>query len=662
MFPSNQRHSDFTVDVFLCLFIAAVACAIYFSGVGASMALNSDIVMPYVMYTDAVAGNNSLSGWLMPEAPYWFPDLLLTWLIYSGTSLRLAVNIFAFVQVASYLLLTRWVLNLISVQHGRATWQVFLLLWLIAFLMGIRTHAGWFENFHQYVFLPYSHAGALLLTLASLGLVLRLQRNSENFGTLSVFVVLAVMTVLSDRLYALDCLLPILVITALPILQTNLRLRLAAAISLILISTELWRWFTATAALTSRYATTRSPALSAMQVMQDLASTAQVNVWMSVIELSGILALFFLLAQVWCKRRGWQSNIDTITLVITTLFIALSITLPLVTSIALGRHLAADNFRYNQTLVFILIPLSWVLARALGHWNAQRTAWIFSTACLLLAIGATFFSDISERSLRDEWRAQSDCIDRAVARYGLHNGLSRYWHANSLNAQLHSPIHIAAITDSYSSIPLNKNIDWLGARADSAEQTPLFDFIDEFQFDAASLDQTFGTPVARVDCPLSALRVYAPETGLLGTVYRHSDWLPQETFSNFKRMSLPAAAWAQVPTMIHADGVRAQGFFASMTPILAGALTLTREPLQGWIDYQLNLAPDADVHWEAVALNDAGATLQVLASGKLNAAQTLHHQEIKLPVATADTHGIGISIGVRGEVDLQVKALGLRTH
>ena len=58
-------------DLLLCVVVVAVACAIYLSGVGGSFALNSDMVMPYVVYTDAVAGPNALSGWLLPESPYW---------------------------------------------------------------------------------------------------------------------------------------------------------------------------------------------------------------------------------------------------------------------------------------------------------------------------------------------------------------------------------------------------------------------------------------------------------------------------------------------------------------------------------------------------------------------------------------------------------------
>ena len=123
-----------SVDLLLGSVVVAVACVVYLSGVGGSFALNSDMVMPYVVYADAVAGEQALSGWMLPESPYWFPDLLVTWAIRAVSSLLVAVNVFAFVQVGAWLLLARWLLGYLAPQAARLAWLVFVLAWFATLL------------------------------------------------------------------------------------------------------------------------------------------------------------------------------------------------------------------------------------------------------------------------------------------------------------------------------------------------------------------------------------------------------------------------------------------------------------------------------------------------------------------------------------------------
>ena len=258
-------------DLLLCVVVVAVACAIYLSGVGGSFALNSDMVMPYVVYTDAVAGPNALSGWLLPESPYWFPDLLLTWAIRALVPLLVAVNVFAFMQVAAWLLLLRWVLGMLAPQAARLAWLVAVFAWLVLVLATLQVHDSWTDRLLQYLFVPSTHAGALLATLASLGLVLRMQRAPRDLAPLVVLVLLAVAIVLSDRLYAISALLPLLALAALPILDRRVRARTGLVALGVLAGSEAWRWLAGDADLTSRYGPVQTPAGSAAQMADDFA-------------------------------------------------------------------------------------------------------------------------------------------------------------------------------------------------------------------------------------------------------------------------------------------------------------------------------------------------------------------------------------------------------
>jgi hypothetical protein len=188
---------------------------------------------------------------------------------------------------------------------------------------------------------------------------------------------------------------------------------------------------------------------------------------------------------------------------------------------------------------------------------------------------------------------------------------------------------------------------------------PVIDFIDEYQFDVARLDQAFGAPRARIQCPLSTVRVYDAASGVLGGLYRENDWLPQDTLQKHGRMALPAAAWAQPPARVQGDGLRVEGTFPRPVGVLLGAVETSRPVTRLWLDYQLAAGHGGSAHWEAVALDGQGRPLDVLARGELPAADAHAHVEFALPAPKAAAHGVGVSVAVRGQVAFEVRALGM---
>lgn len=649
-------------DLLLGCFVVAVACAIYLSGVGGSFALNSDMIMPYVVYADAVAGTQALSGWLLPESPYWFPDLIVTWAIRSVTPLLVAVNVFAFVQVGAWLLLARWLLGMLAPHATRLAWLLFVLAWLALVLLTLQVTDSWLDRLAQYLFVPSTHAGSLLATLASLGIVLRMQRAPRDLAPVVLFALLAVAIVLSDRLYAITCLLPLLALVLLPILDRSVRARSGLVALGVLAGSEAWRWLGGNADVTSRYGPVNTPAGSATQMAKDLATLLTSNAWATAIMLVGLAALLVALARAWPRRSRGQGDATATARAATAVFLAGSVALPLAASIALGRHTALDSFRYCQTMMFALLPLAWLLADAVVRFGHARAAWAVAGTLAASTAFAAFHFDTSERALRSEWRGQADCIDRAHAQYGLHNGLSRYWHANSLTAMLASGAPIYSISGQLESIPINKNLDWIGARARNAAAMPVIDFIDEYQFDTARLDQAFGVPLARIPCPLSTIRVYDAAAGVLGSLYRENDWLPQDTLQRHGRMALPAALWAQPPAQVQGDGLRVDGAFPRQVPVVLGAVESSRPVTRLWLDYRLARVGGSSAYWEAAALDAQGRSREVLASGELPAANAYTHHELMLPSPKSAAHGIGVSVAVRGQVDLELRALGMDTE
>ena len=639
--------------------VVVVACVVYLSGVGGAFALNSDIVMPYVVYADAIAGKQALSGWMLPESPYWFPDLLLTWALRSVMPLPVAVNAFAMLQIGAWLLLARWVLGQVVPRAARLGWLLFVLAWLTLVLAALQQPDSWLDRLAQYLFVPSTHAAALLATLASLGLVLRMQRAPRDRGAAVLLIALALAMVVSDRLYAISALLPMIGLAALPILDRRVRARTALIAIGLLAGSEAWRWFAGKSDVVSRYGPVKSAPESAAQMASDFATLFGSHALASAIMVAALCALGAALVRAWrVHRAGTDRDSTDVACAAAAVFIAGAVLLPLAASIALGRHTGLDSFRYAQTLLLPLLPLAWWLAEPFARRAGARAAWAAYAVLALVAALAALRLDTSERALRTEWRGQAECIDRLHAEHGLHNGLSRYWHANALTAMLASGAPVFSVSADLVSVPINKNIDWIGARARNAAEIPVLDFIDEYQFDPAKLDAAFGPPRARVQCPLSWVRAYDADDGVLAALYRANDWLPQDTLQRHGRMALPGALWAKPPARIQGDALMVEGTFARPLPVLLGAVEPRESVARLWIDYRLG-GTAGNARWEVASLDAQGRTLDVVATGVLPLADAPVHHVIGIPQAKAAAHGIGVSLHVRGEVALEVRALGM---
>ena len=77
----RRRVPAWLPDVALAAVVAWIAAALFLSGHGAAMALSSDNVAPYVLFDDLFHRGLPLAGWVMPEAPFWLPDLPLAFFI-----------------------------------------------------------------------------------------------------------------------------------------------------------------------------------------------------------------------------------------------------------------------------------------------------------------------------------------------------------------------------------------------------------------------------------------------------------------------------------------------------------------------------------------------------------------------------------------------------
>jgi hypothetical protein len=656
----RRRVPAWLPDVALAAVVAWIAAALFLSGHGAAMALSSDNVAPYVLFDDLFHRGLPLAGWVMPEAPFWLPDLPLAWLarVTAGT-LPTAVTLFAVLQCLAFLLLVRWLLA--AAGAPAIAWLAWLGLWLAWMATGLGDPQGTFTWLQAPVFVPWNHAGSLLGTLAVGALLLRADAPRPTLRLLLALACAAALLV-SDRLFALQGILPALCLCAAARVWQGSRWhgRAALALGLLLAAGEALRWLAGSGGLGDGRNARIDAAAALAGMGRDVLVLARHDPAGCALLAAGLVATLWLLLPHAARHAGpahraWQWLAG---------FVLLSALLPLVASILLGRHVAMAAFRYQQSVQLLLLPLGIVVGAALARGVPRLGPPALARLLLLAVAGLGIVGDTSRAALLHHEDGQARCLADAAAREGLHFGAAGFWQSLALSARFpQGPVLLPLSADAAPRTFMMTNLGWLGALAANGAGLPVLGFVDEYGYAAATLDALYGPTDRRISCPRSTYRLYRPAQGALAHLYREAGWLPAELLARLGRVALPAAAWEGDARFRAGDALHASGRLAGGTPVLAGAIDLppTTRAVDAWIDYALRTDPPAgQAHWEAVALDAGGRPLGRVGRGTLAAQATSVRVDLALsdlpPTATA----LGLVVAVEGELDLQLRAVGVQ--
>ncbi len=653
----RRRIPAWLPDVALAAIVAWIAAALFLSGPGAAMALSSDNVAPYVLFDDLFRRGLPLSGWVMPEAPFWLPDLPLAWLSRAiAGALPTTVTLFAVLQCLAFLLLVRWLLA--AAEAPAVAWLAWLGFWLAWLATGLGDPQGTFTWFQAPVFVPWNHAGSLLGTLAVGALLLRADAPRPALR-LGMALACAAALLASDRLFALQGILPALVLCAAARVRQGSRWqgRAALMLALLLAAGEALRFVAGSAGLVDG----RNPRIGAAAALagmgRDVLVLARHDPAGCALLAAGLAATLWLLLPPAARRaspahRAWQWLAG---------FVLLSVLLPLVASIVLGRHVAMAAFRYQQSVQLLLLPLGIVVAAAMARGVPRLGPPALARLLLLAVAGLAMMGDIRRDALLRHDEEQARCLAEAAARDGLQFGAAGFWQSLALSARLpQGPVLLPLSADAAPRTLMMTNLGWLGALAGDGAGLPVLGFVDEYGYAAATLDALYGPADRRIRCPRSTYRLYRPSQGALAHLYRQAGWLPGELLARLGRVALPAAALAADARFLAGDALHAKGRHAGKTPVLAGAIDLppSARAVDAWLDYALQ-AGAGQAQWEVVALDAGGRLLGRLGQGTLAARATSARVDLDLadlpPTATA----LGLAVAVEGDVDLQLRAVGM---
>jgi hypothetical protein len=656
------------IDVILALLAAWLTTSIYLSGYGADLPLNSDGVMPYVLFDDLFKHGSRAASWIYPVAPYWIPDQFLAWAIHAATSNVLhEVFLYGAIQYALFMLAARWVFTVVDDRAGRKMWFLWLLLWSALIVIGASRPTGWYARFHGYIFYPDIHAGTLLATVVALGILLRGARQ-RTVGSLVALSACSLALLISDQLFAIWFMLPAAIAMALPgSMRPAWRWRVVASLVGTFVLYKLLRGFIAGpyfgAPLDNFVAKNHLELVSgsAATMIENLRELVRTDVVFTLYELAALAALAAI-AVTSFRRRISDDNADTTrTLVV---FLAGSTLLPFFASLSLGRHSDPGTFRYCQTLGlagFAIVLAARPLLLRMGRWGG--IALPFGVLVVLFTASRNdglWRWDLMQ--VHDAHAEQIACERKIIEEHGLKAGFAEYWLAMSVMARIPGVNILPLFTEK--ALPhtgLNMNLDWLSPtrRGDMGDA----EFVDEGRLDTAVLDSMFGVPDVRLPCPESDIRIYRKKRGEPSLLSKFYDQYPRIIFRRFDHdgsTDVPAAAWSVKPGVPYGDDALISGDFPTPTEFLSAAMDATPGTVDMWIDYRSNEAStEAVIRYELVELNDYGMPLGQLAAGVLPLYAGPHHEPIlsrrQIPMTTS---GIGLRLTAFGHVNAAITAIG----
>jgi hypothetical protein len=666
-------------DVLLALLVCWTAARIYLSHYGVGNALSSDNVMPYVMFDDLFHRGVGLAGFLWPESPFYFPDTALAWLIYAVSgSLLGAVMAYAWINAMLFVLLVRAVLSRAAPgphEYARAAWLAFLGLWLLVGALGAGSGSGWFGQFYAYVFVPNNHSGTLIGVLCGFALLLG-DKSRAGPASIALLALLSVALLVSDRLYEIQFIVPAIAYCAYRWFAAKTRWHVWAFLTLLalligaealrwLFPSDTMRWVAALAGAEQGFQVGGDPTMrvsageSLARMMSGFAGIFRADPLTSIIELAAVLASAWIIVAAFRVRDRTEGAAVRNRALLAALIVA-SIAAPLLASIVLGRHIAVHAFRYCQTIVLLLVPLSMLVAAAFRRRPAF--AWTAYGAVAIAALLLPVLIDASRSALRANERDQEQCLRSLAANRNLKFGVAEFWHALEMTARFPTaPVVAPLSTDAGPRMSMVTNMGWFGALAERPEDIPTLDFVDEYSYPPELLDAAFGKPAERAACPRSNYRIYRPQDGALAHLYRYFEWMPGQILQRLGAVALPAAAWAADDAFVDGDAIHASGPLAPSTPLLITAQDFPPGALRIWLAYSLVArAPGAAARWDVSALDASGNAAASVGKGVLDAAADVARIDLPLQARPDELPGLGISVTASGDVDLRIVAIGLR--
>lgn len=427
--------------------------------------LNSDSLYPLVLYRDLFIDGFSLSGWVLPPAPYFFPDLFILFpLIYILPAMGIAmIGYGLFVISINITFISKLLHPLI---HNRTISLTAALITNLLIMSFMHTSRG--LQLAEIILLPSFHGGAFVA-----GLILLMSTFSQSMYKhpmlyySSIFLI-TFFSAVSDLIFIVQFIIP-LIITAIcfyPFLPISKR-QLLFTNAILILSTLIGRFFISTL-ITKRIITVIKPNLYYNQSWQDIMNSLTLfghdifnillqNPGFLVIQVIYIVLTFhFIYSRV--KQKSNPLPALTIWHIFTLISIAFTITPPILT----GLWMSQTEIRY--IIPFFLFPAWTVAAYAISFSILhKKKAIVFTNALIITYAILNIFSDLTKIRPTDftlPYPAKVKYIDSIARKHNLTHGFSDYWNAKYLTFHSKEDIRINQLHNSLIPYFWINNRDW----------------------------------------------------------------------------------------------------------------------------------------------------------------------------------------------------------
>lgn len=658
-------------DLLLIGIVAPLAAVLCLSGWGTAFPLGSDGVMPYIMFDDFFKHGGRPNAWVYPIAPYWFPDTALAWAIRCFTSdIFSCIFAYAVVQSALFLLLMRWIFSCIAENDrsspARVMWLLWLLGWTAMASFSARDPVSWYGWLYRYIFYPNIHSGTLLVTLLAIGVWIKAGAAQDVRGTIALSL-LCFVALISDQAFALWFIVPACAALLVPgqVSRWHWRWLAVGSMASAFIAYRIFRYLAPSTFFGLELAPEPNLAQSSIEtIVADLWQLLSHDWVFSLYEGAVLATLAYLLYASWRTRKTAISSDMTFRL---SALLCVSIVLPIVASVVLGRHSSSNEFRYYQPICLagLVIPIA-LRAQLQRFERALLVALpVLVVAVLMIGSHSSMSWPFSKFRIHDVRSAQIECHRNIINRYHVRMGFADYWNTMSVMARIPDITLIPLRPfDLHPSTLLNTNLDWLSpsfpAHAGNIEM------LDEGGLDSGLMDALFGPPDERVVCPQSAIRIYRTKDGrssILAKLYSRFGWAT--TFQKFQvtgEVDVPASAWSADASLDRGNVIVVDGNYPGRTEVISVWSDMSPDADEMWIDYEVESAtPSAVLAFELYELNDSGSPVSILGQSSLPLALGTKRETVfsfrKLPEMPEQ---VGFRVVVSGRMKAIIKTIGWR--
>ncbi len=520
---NKEKYSSFIIEILLLLIslLFYVFSWLYVQDflVGLNNVFyNSDTMYLPSLYKDLFIDGAHYSGWKLTPAPFFFPEMLIYFLLQSfikDFQISLQLTQFACISLCSI------VIGFIFSKYKKNNSQILPFVYSfisfgVVFVVIRQIFPSNEFNASVPFMLPGYHIGALLFCFLSFFLSLKaLQNNISLIERRMIYLFLFIVSFIaffSDLIYFVQFAFPffatLIVLFLLKRIEFNqIKFFVIIISSSLLLSKILARFLIHYRALhdhLSRVDKVQAAKSSFTALLHDSISSPILTIFIFFF----IGTCFFVFIKNLLLKKKLSLKIETF-----LIFAILMIICNIAAVILSGMYAPFSFhscFRYLLSIVFIPYFACFLFIFQFSEKNIKI---LYSIISIILGIGLYFpLSNINNLKLINNYQPSLvSCLDKNVAKYQIKNGLAQYWDSKIVTMFSKKDLFVVASTPHPQNNPVNmfhwiNNIDWYKKKFDFIIYDPKAP--EGWQFDKDKLIKSFGEPNQTFQCGQKQIWIY----------------------------------------------------------------------------------------------------------------------------------------------------------